>query len=106
MAVSRDDYNEFMTLDEIFHRMLCESITLPRAWKVIQTVKGQLDRVRYISFFTPGHLEEMFKQHTAIYTAIKDGESKAAVREMRLHLQEVWGTIERLTKEKPEIFNT
>ncbi len=105
LTVAQNDYDEFLKLDEDFHHTLSKSVTLPRAWKVIQTVKGQLDRVRYISFEQPGHIEEMRVQHKAIFAAIKRGNSQLAVREMRQHLHEVWRTIERLTKEKPEIFD-
>ena len=103
-AVSRGDFDGFMVLDEEFHHTLCKSVSLPRAWKVIQTVKGQLDRVRYMGLSAPGHIDEMFNQHTAIFGAIKEGDSSAAVEQMRLHLQEVWDTIERLAEEEAEMF--
>lgn len=103
-AVSRADHDEFMILDEEFHHTLCYSVSLPRAWKVIQTVKGQLDRVRYIGLREPGHIDEMYNQHSEIFYAIKNGDSDAAVEKMRLHLQEVWETIERLAAEEAEMF--
>jgi len=89
LAVSRNDHDEFMELDEKFHHALCQSVTLPRAWKVIQTVKDHLDRVRFSDFGMPDQTAEMIVQHTVIFNAIRSGDTKIAVEEMDMHLQDV-----------------
>jgi len=48
-SLARKDYVAFMELDEQFHRLLCQSVSLPRAWTVIHAVKGQLDRARFMA---------------------------------------------------------
>lgn len=103
-ATKLNNHDETMMLDEKFHHTLCKSIKLPRAWKVIHTMKGQLDRVHYISYRMPGLTEEMIEQHTEIFEAVKNGDEKMAVDCMRNHLHGVWGRIELLTKENPELF--
>jgi DNA-binding GntR family transcriptional regulator len=59
------------------------------ARKVIQTAKDQLDQVRFIDFGMPDQTAEMIVQHTVIFNAIRSGDTKIAVEEMDMHLQEV-----------------
>lgn len=95
----RKDYDAFMDLDEAFHRLLSEGVALPRAWRVIQSVKGQLDRVRYFILPERGHSDLIHHQHLAIFKAIQSGDADRAEIEMLEHLDEIWTSIEQLMKE-------
>ncbi len=106
ISLQQKDYSEFMELDEEFHRLLCQSISLPRAWRVIQAVKGQLDRVRFMGLPQPGHADLMVQQHGAIYDAIRSGDAEQAEAEMRTHLQAIWGSVELMTSDNAEFFET
>ncbi|MEH6727225.1 MAG: GntR family transcriptional regulator [Hyphomicrobiales bacterium] len=106
ISLQQKDYSEFMELDEEFHRLLCQSISLPRAWRVIQAVKGQLDRVRFMGLPQPGHADLMVQQHGAIYDAIRSGDAEQAEAEMRIHLQAIWGSVELMTIDNAEFFET
>lgn len=105
-SLQKKDYFQFMELDEEFHRLLCQSISLPRAWRVIQAIKGQLDRVRYMGLPQPGHADLMVRQHEAIFNAIRAGNADLAETEMRIHLQAIWGSIELMTNEDGAFFET
>lgn len=91
------DFTGFMELDEEFHHLLCQSVSFPRAWRVIQSVKGQLDRMRFIGLPQPGHADLMFRQHSTILEAVKRGHPDIAAKEMAKHLTELWASIERMT---------
>mgnify|MGYP003672212014 CR=1 FL=1 len=106
ISLQQKDYIEFMELDEEFHRLLCQSISLPRAWRVIHAVKGQLDRVRFMGLPQPGHADLMVRQHGAIFNAIRAGDAELAETEMRIHLQAIWGSIELMTNDNSEFFET
>lgn len=106
VSLQQKDYIEFMELDEEFHRLLCQSVSLPRAWRVIHAVKGQLDRVRFMGLPQPGHADLMVRQHAAIFNAIRTGNAELAETEMRTHLQAIWGSIELMTNENGEFFET
>nr|WP_306264882.1 GntR family transcriptional regulator [Pararhizobium sp. IMCC3301] len=106
ISLQQKDYIEFMELDEEFHRLLCQSVSLPRAWRVIHAVKGQLDRVRFMGLPQPGHADLMVRQHGAIFNAIRAGDAELAETEMRTHLQAIWGSIELMTNENSEFFET
>lgn len=99
-----EDFEAFMDHDETFHRLLSESVTLPRAWRVIQSVKGQLDRVRYFILPEPGHSGLIHQQHSAIFQAIKANDADRAEREMREHLDEIWASIDQLMKDNRDFF--
>lgn len=105
-SLQKKDYFQFMELDEEFHRLLCQSISLPRAWRVIQAIKGQLDRVRFMGLPQPGHADLMVRQHEAIFNAIRTGNADLAETEMRIHLQAIWGSIELMTNEDGAFFAT
>jgi len=93
-----------MDFDEVFHRLLSEGVALPRAWKVIQSVKGQLDRVRYFILPETGHSDLIQQQHRAIFEAIKSGDADRAESEMRDHLDQIWASIEQLMIENRDFF--
>lgn len=71
----------------IIPRVLSRGISPAR--KVIQTVKDQLDQVRFIDFGMPDQTAVMIVQHTVIFNAIRSGDTEIAVEEMDMHLQEV-----------------
>ena len=95
-SLKHTDFTEFMELDEEFHHLLCQGVALPRAWRVIQAVKGQLDRMRFIGLPQPGHAALMFHQHSIILEAVKNGYPDIAAKEMAKHLTEIWASIERM----------
>ncbi len=66
-SLEHADFTEFMELDEEFHHLLCQGVSFPRAWRVIQAVKGQLDRMRFIGLPQPGHAALMFHQHSVYF---------------------------------------
>ncbi len=103
-AQRRKDYESLMDLDESFHRLLSESVALPRAWRMIKSVMGQLDRVRYRILPKPGHSDLVHLQHIAIFQAIQAGDADRAEHEMREHLDQIWATIEQLMRENKEFF--
>ncbi|MGX8012460.1 GntR family transcriptional regulator [Mesorhizobium sp. ORM8.1] len=103
-AVAEGDRELFLELDEAFHRSLCEEVGLPRSWRVIQVVKLQMDRVRYLSLPEPGHLETLLGQHVAIFEAVETGEAKQAGARMAAHLREVLRTVQRLNSARPDLF--
>ncbi len=106
LILKRKDYDAFWELDERFHHLLCKSASLPRAWRVIHAVKGQLDRVRYISLPEPGHAKLVLRQHTEILEAVRDGDVERAVSAMQDHLQEIWRSIERMAREDKDMFQS
>lgn len=103
-AIAGERLADFMRLDEAFHHTFSDLCRLPRAWRVIQNVKGQLDRVRYLSLPHPGHVGQLHAQHQAIADAVRTGDADAAAGHMRHHLREVFKSIDELMREQPALF--
>jgi DNA-binding GntR family transcriptional regulator len=96
----------FLALDEEFHRLLAEAAGRPAAWEMIQDVKPQMDRVRFLDLAqaTPRHV--VLAQHVVIVEAIKAGDSLAAEMAMRQHLSEILRSLPQLVAQYPELFET
>jgi DNA-binding GntR family transcriptional regulator len=104
-AAKEKDLEGFLQLDEAFHRAFSESIGQSRSWRLIQSVKAQLDRVRFLSLPEPGHLDAMVTQHEAIVRAVEVKDVDQAERVMRGHLREVFRTAQRLLASDPSLFD-
>lgn len=94
---------QFMKLDDEFHRTLAEAAGRPNAWRVIEDVKAQMDRVRFLSF-THFHMERLVRQHSDIVSAIANGRAEEAVKQMRLHLRGILESIDLIASEFPDFF--
>jgi GntR family transcriptional regulator, rspAB operon transcriptional repressor len=95
---------EFLDLDEEFHRLLAEAAGRPSAWQMIEDVKPQMDRVRFLDMTqaTPRH--SVIAQHTLIVDAIKAGDPVAAEAAMRQHLSEILRSLPELAVQHPDLF--
>lgn len=96
--------DRFLALDELFHRTLAEAAGVPHAWKVVEEIKAQMDRVRYLSFI---HMpvSKLVAQHTRIVDAIAHEEPLMAERAMRAHLREILHDLPLISAAKPELFD-
>lgn len=94
---------QFMRLDDQFHRTLAEAAGRPYAWRVIEDVKTQMDRVRFLSF-NHFHIERLIRQHSDIVTAIANGRPVDAVEQMRQHLRGILESIDLIAAEFPDFF--
>lgn len=102
--VPEDCHIEFMELDEAFHFALAESAGKSYAWNIVQSVKAQMDRVRFLSF-ADFSMTTLIPQHQAIVDAIAQGDSSLASQAMRTHLQEILKTLPSIAAKHTELFD-
>lgn len=88
-AVSAGDGRGFLALDEQFHRALALAAGCEYAWRVIEGVKAQMDRARYLSFDRTTPMALLIRQHRAVVDAIEVGAPEQAEAAMRVHLREI-----------------
>lgn len=102
-----DDYDNdtFVRLDELFHRTLAEMAGNPYAWRVVEDVKAQMDRVRYLSV-QKDHIRTLIIQHGRIVDAICTNDVTGSEAAMRAHLREILKSLPEVEKARPELFNT
>jgi DNA-binding GntR family transcriptional regulator len=103
-ALRAKDGAGIFTLDEEFHRLLAEAAGRPSAWRVVEDVKPQMDRVRYLDMADAIPMSTVIAQHTAIVEAIKAGDGTAAEAAMRAHLSEILRSLPKLAARYPELF--
>jgi GntR family transcriptional regulator, rspAB operon transcriptional repressor len=99
------DVQGFVELDDRFHRLLAEGVGRAHAWTVIESLKAQLDRVRYLSVrqFPKAKLIE---QHAAVVQAIRLRDPAAAETAMRQHLRTIISDLPKIAAERAEYFET
>lgn len=93
----------FMKLDDQFHRTLAEAAGKPYAWRVIEGLKTQMDRVRFLSF-NHFHVERLIEQHSQVVNDIAHGRPQEAREHIRLHLRGILDSIVEITGEYPDYF--
>ncbi|SFE62312.1 GntR family transcriptional regulator [Roseivivax sediminis] len=81
-----EDVRAFIDLDDRFHRMLADGVGRAHAWHVIEALKAQLDRVRYLSV-AQFPRAAILSQHAEVTDAIRRADPAAAEAAMRRHLQ-------------------
>jgi DNA-binding GntR family transcriptional regulator len=99
-----DDGPGFLLLDERFHRTLAESIGRGFAWTVLESIKAQMDRVRFLSVAGATPLRELVRQHGAVVDGIAAGDPDRAERAMRTHLREILSSLPRIAAAHPDYF--
>lgn len=105
LAVAARDEVAFFGSDERLHSELTRLAGRPAVWDVIQGVKVQLDRVRYLSFASQDWFEMLLVEHERLVERVLDGDADGAEAVMRGHLRTVFAAIERLLHSKPEFFS-
>lgn len=87
-----------------FHRGLAEGIGRGLAWTVLEGIKAQMDRVRFLSVGGATPLGELVRQHRVIAEGIAAGDPDGAERAMRAHLREILSSLPRIAQAHPDYF--
>lgn len=103
-CIDPQDHDRFFQLDEAFHRALAIGAGYPSAWRVIEDVKAQLDRVRYLSVPESTPILKLTDQHQAVVDAIAGRDPEAANRAMGVHQREILHSLPELIGRFPEMF--
>lgn len=104
-AAERRDHVGFLRLDETFHQAIAHSADCDHAWRVLEGLKAQMDRVRYLSMPDATPLETLIGQHAAIVDALGRHTPDDAEVAMRAHLSEILTSLPRLAQAHPELFS-
>lgn len=102
--LERSDRRGFMSLDDAFHRTLAEAAGTGHAWRVIEGMKSQMDRVRQLST-EQFPLKRLIAQHQAIVSAIATQNPQAAEAAMRDHLRAILSDLPLIRSTLPDFFD-
>jgi len=95
---------EFLALDEEIHRTISLSVGRAHAWRVIEGIKAQMDRIRYLSLDDATPLPLIIEQHSRILDGIEAGNPAAAAAAMRSHLREIIVSLPDIAARFPDVF--
>lgn len=87
--VRKQNRERFLVFDDAFHDALAQAIDCASAWQMLQHIKANMDRVRYLSLANESPLSVLLMQHQAIFQAIKAQDAQAARLAVQLHLKEL-----------------
>lgn len=94
----------FFPLDEAFHRGLALGVGCDYAWRVVEDMKVQMDRVRYLSLPEATPTGRLIDQHEAILDAVAAHDPVQAEAAMRTHLTEILTSLPELAERYPDLF--
>lgn len=104
-AAEANDHERFLALDEEFHRFLALGIDCEYAWRVVEDVKTQMDRVRFLSLSDASPMSMLIDQHQAIVEAIAARDEQRAEAAVRLHMSEILKSLPKLAAAHPDMFD-
>lgn len=96
---------EFLAADESMHREIALIAGRESAWRVVDQVKAQMDRVRYLSYTEVSPADRLIAQHSAIVEAIAAHDADAAEAAVRAHMAEILQQLPQLAQRYPEMFD-
>ncbi len=94
----------FYASDEALHRRIIAISGFPRVWKVAQSAKAHMDRVRRLSLPMPSQIAGLIQQHEQVVRGLENGDADAAERALRAHLREVFRLGDTLLEQYPDYF--
>lgn len=103
-ARASGDAAEFLQHDEEFHQIIARGAGCERSWKLLETLKAQMDRVRYLSFPDATPMDTLIGQHHAVADAVETAAPDRAEAAMRVHLGEILKSLPRIAAAHPELF--
>ena len=103
-ADANGDLVEFLRLDEAFHQSIAQMAGCEHAWRLVESLKAQMDRVRYLSMESATPVQTLIAQHEAIVDAITDKAPDRAEAAMRVHLSEILKSLPKIVEANKEMF--
>ena len=103
-ALEPEDADGFIRLDERFHRSLAEAAGKASAWRQIEGLKSQMDRVRYLSL-REFRVDKLIAQHGSIVDRIEACDVSGTNHQIRMHLREVLKDLPQIIKANDRFFD-
>lgn len=103
-AVVKTDPLDFIGLDERFHRTLADAAGKSGAGRLIEGLKSQMDRVRFLSL-GQFPVKKLIAQHTAVVDRIEFGDPQGANAAIRGHLRGVLSDLPQILGANPDFFD-
>jgi len=103
-AVAANDVEVFFHSDETFHAAIANIAGYPGFWEIVQKLKVQIDRYRWLTVSLESIMEFALQEHIEILDAIERKDGAAAVEQMNKHLNRLRSRIASDWNQYPEYF--
>lgn len=100
-VLNPEDREKFHTLDDEFHKAICEFSGHDYAWTLIRNTKAHMDRVRYLTLSY--RAKTAYSEHVTLLQALKEHDIDGATATIRMHLSRVVEDMPNIRKDHPEI---
>lgn len=94
----------YLRLDDLFHERLCALSGTNMAWNIIQSLKGQMDRIRFLTFDTVTPPSEVTKEHEEILELLERNDLTGACATLTAHLSNIIETHKPIMKQYSDWF--
>lgn len=81
--------DNFFNLDDVFHENISKFSQCEMTWPLIQSFKGHLDRIRFLTMDTESPLTSLYFDHKEVFDAIINYDYDKAKDLLRDHLREI-----------------
>ncbi len=98
------DGSAFLILDEQFHQALAFAANRQYMWRITETIKAQMNRVRFLSFDLVTPIPELLEEHSAIVDALEFQNAKKAEQAMQKHLRGLLSSLPQIAELFPDYF--
>ena len=100
----RIDYRQLAAYCGVNRRAIASMADCEYAWKVLEGLKVQMDRVRYLSMPLATPVDTLIAQHERVYQAIAAHTPDEAEKAMRLHLSEILKSLPHIVRSHEDMF--
>lgn len=98
------DQSQFLALDDELHRAIAILADCEHAWRLVEDLKAQMDRVRFISISNATPVEIIIAQHHGIVSAIAANDPDAAEAAIHVHLREILNSLPMIAQDNSGAF--
>jgi len=102
--VKHGDNQAFLLLDEEFHRTLALHAGREYMWRVTESIKAQMNRVRFLTFDSATPMPQLTDEHSGVVDAIEAGNANLAAQRMEHHLRALLTSLPLIAERYPEHF--
>lgn len=93
-------YEKFLALDDTFHSLICSFSETTMAWELIQSIKGNMDRIRFFTFANISRIGDLIEEHQQIVDAIAKKDIELCCSLLRTHLYVIASTYRQAMQER------
>ncbi len=98
------DVTRILESDEAFHVRMAELADCAYAWRILENLKTNIDRVRYLTMLAGGTVEKIVSQHHAIVDALATRSPDLSEAAMRIHMADIIYSLPSIVAAHPDLF--